>query len=86
MKIEDVKIGDPVKVLMTGSYHTTVVDINETQIMIGSECGRGGWFDRDSFFIAPDVNVYEDPTGKPDILCIRQGDMYYQHYVKGKND
>jgi len=95
MKIEDVKIGDPVKVLMTGSYYTSVVDITENQFCIGGGCLPGGYFNKDVFFIARDVDIVYHLSGlereeyeksKPEILAIRQGDIYHQLNLRDKND
>jgi len=93
--LDDVKIGDKVKVLMTGSFYTSVVDMNENQICLGS-CDYlvGGWFDKNTFFITRDVDIIYHLSGsereeyiktKPEILAIKQGDIYYQMNLREKN-
>ncbi len=81
MKIDDIKIGDLVEVLMTGSYYCNIEDINDTQFYISGSWQDGEWYDKTLFFIGRDMNISDyssnvNPNTKPEILMIRQGDMF----------
>ena len=78
MEVEDIKIGDGIRIFLTGSYDTTISDLNETHFKLNdispyfSYDVKDFWFDRKLIGVTREY-IYNKIETNPEIYFVELG-------------